>query len=128
MKCNYFVFPPKSEKREVTWMETLITLLGVGGGVLSVASVVSIFSTPGAVDRSSGVDFGAVSPACGGGWDDFDTPSPPEGGITEELVWFDKLEFEKLDLEDGETIPFVTMSCFSTTILLDALVVVKLMP
>lgn len=51
-------------------------------------------------------------------------PSPP----TEGNAWFDKLELDILDREDGETIFEVTMSCFSTTILLDALVVVKLMP
>lgn len=109
-------------------MDTLITLFGVAGGVLSGARATSIFSNPGTDGESSCVDFGVVSPPWGRGWDDFDTPSPPEGGITEELVWFDKLEFEKFDREEGETIPFVTMSCFSTTILLVALVVVKLMP
>lgn len=104
-------------------MEILMILFGVDGGLFFVVGLAFIFFIFGVVGVVIWFDLGVTFLLVWRVWEDL--------GVfflfIEGNVWFDKLELDILDREDGEIIFEVIMFCFFIIILLDVLVVVKLM-
>ena len=105
----------------LTWIETLITLLLPSlAGFRSLGLLVSFcdLTSPGGLSFLSCEEF----------WLALGVDSFPEGGGPSPWVGEDRL-WDRLPREEGEVRPgLVTMSCFSTTILLTSLVLVNWIP